>query len=1312
MNNLRDQVRPNTHNRISISLKIYALFFFCLFGVSNIFAVKFYNINSVLGISTRITNSICKDDNGFIWVTSKTGVLRIAYNDYRIYQLPYESAGVISAKLVYKKSKLYSYTNNGQIFQYNSVYNKFELKFNLLKLLNDKHLDVYNVAVDDSDGIWITTNSGLYRYQNSRLTQINEVSKKRSFISWLDDNNLIVVSTEGIEQLNINTLKTKILYRIENQNPFIVSSLFTDKDKNKIWIGTLSNGLFCYNFTTGSFTSVMSSKIPKQPILALAKISESSIMLGIDGQGMWELNANGNEILNVFKESADDPYSLHGNGVYDIFCDPGKRVWIATISGGVSFFSLASPSVNQVTHHINDGNSLVNNDVNGLVEDHKGRIWFATNNGISCWNIKTNQWKSYYNNKLEQAQVFLTINEDDKGRIWAGSYSSGVYVLDEDTGKEIAHYSRQTAQPTLISNFIFDIFKDSQGDLWIGGVNGNFGCYKTSENKFKIYSDEPIGSFAELSSDRILLGLVYGLSILNKQSGSIENLMTGFIVSDLTVKGDEIWICTNGDGLIVYNYKNGTSQKYTMQNGLPTNFLNSITFANGFFWIGTENGLCRFDPKEKSVLSYSSNLSLSGSSYNQNAVCRLKNGQIAFGTNNGAIFFMSESIAETSSSGKIYIQDITISGRSIRDISTLNLKTPVDSLKTVSLKYFQNTISIELLPLRVESGTKLSWKMNGFDKEWSMPTNNNTITYTNIPSGKYDLNIRLLDSSSGHILSERTLVINLIPPFWRTTWFVVLIFVIILGVGFLYLLYYINALKQKQTEEKVRFFTKIAHDIRTSLTLIKAPVEELNKESDLTENGRYYLNLAMEQARRLSSVVTQLMDFQKVDIGREHLSLSMVDVVKLVSKRIAILDQFAKSQKITLEFSTDKERCITAIDELKIEKIVDNLISNAVKYSFPGGKVIIELQCDDKKWIFQVKDSGIGIKKKSQRKLFKEFYRSDNAVNSKIIGSGIGLLLVKSYVLMHNGVITCNSKIKVGSTFRIEIPRRTTSVDASQLEDYSEKKQLVSEISLDAENNSISADLPVETTLKILVVDDNDDLLRFIQTTLSGDFKVFTATDGAKAWAFILKHMPDLVVSDVMMPHTDGYELCHLMKSTYETSHIPIILLTALSEKTEQMHGLGLGADDYLTKPFDMGLLAQKIKTIVRNREIVREKALKLIKHDSSETILENDLNDKFVKKILEVAKANISNTEFNKDDFASAMNVSSSLLYKKIKSLTDQSPTDFIKIVRLNYSLELLQTRRYSVTEVSEMCGFTSVGYFSTVFKKHYGKTPTEILD
>ena len=1297
---------------MTISLRIIILLLIGSLFQGHASPVKFYSINSLYGISIRVTNSICKDDNGFIWASSKTGILRLTDNDYRIYQLPYEKAGAILVTLNYEHSRLIAYTNNGQIFSYNPVYDRFDLLLDLNNTITNENFNFYTLLIDHSGNYWIALNTGLYKYQSGKLLLIDKISSEKYSIAWFDDQHLIIIKPTGIWLLDIQSQKSKCVYENKSVSQLLASSIFFDKNQSKIWIGTLSNGLFCYSFSSATLSHILPSSFPSQPILAIRENSVSTLLIGVDGQGVWELSKDGNKVLNVYKENADDPYSLRGNGVYDIYCEQGKRVWICTISGGVSFYELALPLVNQIVHHSNDPNSLVNNDVNGIIEDHDGKIWFATNNGVSCWNVASNQWKNFYCNKLEHAQVFLTLCEDDQGRIWAGSYSSGVYLLDGKTGKELAHYSRDENRLPLASNFIFDIIKDSQGDLWIGGVNGKFICYQSKEAKFRIYTEEPISSFAELSPGQILLGCSYGIKLLNKQTGDIKNFLSGYVVQDILVIGEVVWICTSGEGLLEYSFKNGSIKKYTTQDGLPSNFANSIYYADNCLWVGTESGLCRFNPNDKTVLTFSSIFPLSGISYNKCAPFRLKNGQLVWGTNNGAIFFAPQTIRETSSKGKIFFQDLTISGRSVREMPSFKLNGPVDSLKTINLKYSQNTISLELISIGMQSGSKFSWKLEGFDKEWSAPTGNRIITYTNIPSGSFNLKIKMFDNSLSNLIVERSIAIKLIPPFWRTGWFWMLVIIFISGIIFLYLLYYINRLKQEHIEEKIRFFTNTAHDIRTSLTLIKAPVEELTKEKNLTESGKYFLNLAIEQARQLTYVVTQLMDFQKVDIGKEQLLLVKRDIVKLVSNRKVMLASYSRSKNIELMFDSDRESYLTAVDESKMEKIIDNLISNAIKYSHINSQIQIALRCDDKKWVLQVKDTGIGITKKAQRQLFKEFFRGDNAINSKVVGSGIGLLLVKNYVVMHGGNISCSSQENVGSTFQVVIPFKSMSKDSVPLSipyDISLTSNPIPDVS---QLTEFDAEIQTSKEMKVLIVEDNDDLLTFMKTALSDYFKVITAVDGVIAWDFISKHIPDLVVSDIMMPNMDGYELCHILKSTYETSHIPIILLTALSEKAEQLRGLGLGADDYLTKPFDMNLLAQKIKTVTRNREVVREKALKMIKKSTNEPILENVHNDKFVKKMLEVVMANITNSEFNKEEFASAMNVSSSLLYKKIKSLTDQSPTDFIKAVRLNRALELLQTRKYSVTEVSELCGFASVGYFSTVFRKHFRKSPTEITE
>lgn len=1269
---------------------------------------KFYSINTMFGISMRETSSVCKDDNGFIWASSKTGILRITQESQRLYLLPYETANVISLRLIYQNSQLLACANNGQIFSYNPVLDRFELLINLSKVLNNKYLVANTLLVDTQGACWVATSSGLYKYASGELTLIEDIQTEVYSIAWYDRDWLIIVIPEGIWLLNINTHIGECVYRNSSVDPFSVPELYYDKEIDKLWIGTMSNGLYSYDFGTKIFSAILPSTFPKQPVLAIESNTDSTLLFGVDGQGVWELHRSGSKVLNVYKESVDDPYSLRGNGVYDIYSDKNRRIWVCTYSGGLSFFDQSTPLVTQVVHSANVENSLVNNDINSIIEDRWGKIWFATNNGISCWDVARDRWKKFYYNKQEQAQVFLSLCEDDQGRIWAGTYSSGVYVLDGITGAELGHYPQDGDDVSMVSDFIIDIFRDDEGDIWLGGVNGEFLCYLSREKKFRTYSRQPINALGQLSSGKILLGCTYGLSLLDKNTGEIEPLLIGSLIYDILTLGDDIWICTSGDGLLKYNYKSGNTEKFTTQAGLPSDFINSVIYENGYLWIGTESGLCRFDPEDNSVLTYGSVFSLSRASFNRGSHCRLRSGQLAWGTNNGAVLFNPLSIGEIPPSGKIYFNDLTVSGRSVRNMPSFGLTTPVDSITNIELEYFQNTISLELLPIGITSRANFSWKMEGFDSEWSTPSVNRTLTYTNIPSGEYSLMIRLYDSSLSQLITERSINISIVPPFWRTVWFWVLVLVVISTMTMLSFLYYINRLKQKHTEEKVRFFTNTAHDIRTSLTLIKAPIEELSRETHLSEPGQHYLHLAIEQARRLSLFVTQLMDFQKVDIGKGQLSPAMTDVVRLVSARTAMFEMFAKSKNIELRFRSDRQSYLTAIDEKKMEKVIDNLISNAVKYSYPESHVDIELKCTDNEWSLRVKDQGIGIGRKAQRRLFREFYRGENAVNSKVVGSGIGLLLVKNYVSMHGGTIRCDSQENVGSVFEMVIPYK----------DISEKEK--ADVLPVTDPETCFSDDPVlalqnagedfHKEMKVLIVEDNDDLRNFMYSALYRHFKVLLAEDGEKAWDIVSRQMPDLVVSDVMMPRMDGFELCRNIKSTYETSHIPVILLTALSEQTEQLFGLSLGADNYLTKPFHMGLLRQRIKAILRNREIVREKAFKLIKGDSSGPIVQNEHNDKFVKKMLEVVQANISNPAFDKDCFAQAMNVSPSLLYKKMKALTGLSPTDLTRIVRLNYSMELLQAGNYSVTEVSELCGFTSLGYFSTVFRKHFGKSPTEI--
>ncbi|WP_297098607.1 response regulator [uncultured Draconibacterium sp.] len=1300
----------------------YILFvLFCFIGANSVlFAqnrnnVHFYNLNDEYDISLRETNKVCGNDNGFIWISSKMGIIRYTQDDIRIYQLPYETTDIVNVKLTYSENGLYAFTNSSQIYKYNEIKDRFEFLVNLSQKLRNPYLSVSSLLVDQEGRLWISTTAGMFYFSEEEGQKATSVTNGIRAMTWLDDETIIFSATDRIGIYNTTDMSAGTYFEYPEDEVFSVSFLSTKIIPNEIWIGTIGDGV--YVLRDGDEKQLIHiPDIANQPVLAIENYTGSSVLIGIDGQGVWEIDKYTHQILDVMKEDADNPESLKGNGVYDIYRDKNNRIWVCTYSGGASYFDMANPVYSQIRHITNNTNSLINDDVNDVLEDSRGNLWFATNNGISFQNVSTRQWKSFYHNNEDDAQVFLTLEEDSRGRIWAGTYSSGVYVLDEKTGRELKHLSQKTTNGQFAGDYVFDFMEDRDGFLWIGGVRGDLIRYDLRRDEYTSFPIVTAGKLVDYEEYKLLICNTNGLVLFDKNTGETENIVEGNIINDIFLKNNEAWLCTVGSGVIHYDFVTGETESYTVDEGLPSNFISSIEYFNGYLWIATEQGLCRMDEKDKSVLTFNSFPGISNVSYNLRASQIIDDGRLMWGTNNGVVIVDPKEIEPVEGKGSIFLQELSISGRSIRDLDSTMLDSPLNELEKLSLKYTQNTITLEMLPIEVVSpGAKFSWKMNGLDEDWTNPSNNRILSYSNIPSGDYTLQIKMFDSSNTRLLAERSIELNVIPPFWAAWWFQLLVITFVVGLLFFLLLYYIHNLKKIHSEEKIRFFANTAHDIRTSLTLIKGPVEELNKESGLSGKGHHYLHLATEQTQRLLNVVTQLMDFQKSDIGKERLSLQMVDLVKIIENRVMMFESYAGNKDIALRFSANLSEFITAIDETLIDKVVDNLISNAIKYSKPNTEVTVRLNCSESRWMLEVQDHGIGISKKAQRQLFKEYYRAENVVNSKIVGSGIGLLLVKNYVTLHGGKINCISQLNEGSLFQVIIPVKSVDVSSVEKNEPAVENAIpvesARELSPAAMNEEDDEQEQVTLKMKVIIVEDNEYLREFLKTAMEPQFQVYLAEDGVQAWDIIQKQTPDLVVSDIMMPNMDGFELCRKIKSTYETSHLPIILLTALAGKAEQLQGLGLGADDYLTKPFDVSILQQRIRSLINNREIIREKALKLIRRGEESAIVENQLNDKFLKSMIEVVHENMANAQFSKNDFASAMNVSPSLLYKKIKSLTDQSPTDFIKAVRLNHALELLQTKELSITEVSEQCGFASVGYFSTVFRKHFGKSPTQMM-
>ena len=1299
-----NKLSPLFTEKLSGALRLIAGLHVCMVAAIMIAAIfpadasvmrepEFKSVTGVSGIPMYGITSLAQDDDGFIWAASRTGVMRATPSDCRLYDLPVATSDVMQVKLAYRGGVLLLSTQNGQIFRYNRVADRFEMWLNLSGQLGSGEW-VTNLAIGPGGRAWISTSKGVYVASEEGLVLIRSGKSGYAYAVPMGDGSFFCVIDSGFYKVEGSTLKTA---RLDGGFGEYISAAAYDPFGRRIFIGTYQGRLLEYDLSSRQI-SESGKGLPRGLIVRNILIPDDrSLYIGVEGFGIVLTDRDGKTVRHVMKEDIDNPGSLRGNSVYALLFDACKRLWTSTTSGGLQYAETELSAIEHVSHVINDPRSLCNNEVNDIMTDRDGRLWLATNDGAGVRDNESGEWTTFLGGR--QLSV-LSLASDMDGRVYVSTYGEGVYVIDGESGKTLRHFTKEHGDIFGPGSFVFSSFRDSDGDIWFGGVKGDVVCYHVSDGTFEAYGPSPVFCFSELSPGRILTGGGGGLTCIDKRGGSSETLLPGNVIHNITLSGDTVWVCTSGNGVIGINADTGEETRLTTKEGLHSNFTRSMLRSGDRLWISTDKGMSCYDLAKGEMLLLPGRDILSRSVFNNDASSMLPDGRLAFGTNNGVIIFHPDSVAELKTKGRIYFSDIRVSGRSIRENHASPLSVPIDSLAELRLDYPYNSFTLSVLPLGdVSQMAGYSWKLVGQDREWSEISPLSYINYVNLKPGDYILMVRMYD---GGMLSEREFGITVTPPFWQTLWFRLSVVILVAIILILSVRHYLWRMHRKYTSEKIRFFTRMAHDLRTSLMLMKAPVDELRKEENLSEWGGRCLGMAAEQAERLNDTVTRLLDFEKLDIGAGQPEFVKTDIAALFKRRGEIYESYAASKNIRFEMVSAPEEYFTDVDRKMMERVIDNLLSNAVKYSNPGGSVSVEFSGSDKEWRLKVEDNGIGISKSDRRKLFREFYRGENAVNSQAIGSGIGLLMVKRYVRLHKGDVVVESAPGKGTVFQLTVPRRCR------------RQENVSQEISHGDGGAVTAPvndlLPENNDMEILIVEDNVMLREFMVRALQTRFNVYAAGDGEEALRTVRERQPDLVLTDVMMPGIDGFELCRRIKTDPSTSHIPVIMLTSLSDKSDQIHGLGVGADNYLVKPFDMDLLAGRIISLILNRRNVMRKALEVSESGDDSAIVENHINDEFLKKALKCVKDNISNESFGKGDFASAMAISQSLLYKKIKALTGLSVVEFIRSIRLSHAMELLRHGGYNVTEVSEMCGFSTPAYFSRVFKDHFGKNPSDI--
>ena len=1082
-----------------------------------------------------------------------------------------------------------------------------------------------------------------------------------------------------------------------------IHSTFSDKQGN-LWICTHSKGLEKVTFRSVQFSMLTpeehSYESLSNEVRALCEDKHKNIWVGLKDGRLRVYDAN-HKYLGFLTETGN--VSLSGvpmkGTVYDITQDSKGVLWIATKGDGLVRAESVAPNglsykLSRYRYDEDDMYSLSNDNVYCVYEDHNGRIWVATfANGIN-----------YISKDKAGNTIFVNHRNNLKG-----------YPID------LCYKTRF-------------ITSDNNGHLWVGTTAG---AVAFDEN-FKTPEEIQFHHFSRNPND----------------AKSLSNNDVHWIIA---TKKKELYLATFGGGLnkllSIDKNGNGVFKSYSVLDGLPSDVLLSIREdQKQNLWMSTENGISKFIPGEERFENYDDRSITFRVRFSEAASAVTSKGKMLFGASNGIFMFDPDSINKSRFVPPIVLSKLVIANQDIVPGEGSVLKVGLDDTKELVLSHKENIFAIQYAALDYTNPQNIQYAyiLEGFEHQWTYADRLRNATYTNLPKGHYTFKVRSTNSDGVWVDNTRFLDIVVLPSFWETplAYFLYVLFILLVIFVAVYILFTIYRLKhevsveQQVSDIKLRFFTNISHELRTPLTLIAGPVEYVLKNSKLPEDAREQLVVVERNTNRMLHLVNQILDFRKIQNKKMKMQVQRVNVVAFVRKVMDNFESLAEEHNIDFLFETEKDELYLWVDEDKLEKIVFNLLSNAFKYT-PGGKLIrVFIHEDEGTVSVGVQDQGIGIAENKKKSLFVRF---ENLVDKNLFNqasTGIGLSLVKELVEMHKAVISVDSKLGEGSCFKVDFLKGKEHYDDTVefiLEDSATSSSMTipapvmdataSVIPIVNPDEDIQDEESEEASNKevMLLVEDNQELRVFLRTIFSSTYRVVEAADGMEGWSKALKFVPDIIISDVMMPEKDGIEMTKELRADMTTSHIPIVLLTAKTSIESKLEGLEYGADDYITKPFSATYLKARVENLLSQRRklqsLYRDNLMNNT-HVSSlstseeaateeEKLPDMSPNDrKFMDKLVELMEANMDNGDLVVDDLVREVAVSRSVFFKKLKTLTGLAPIEFIKEMRINRAAQLIETGEFNMTQISYMVGINDPRYFSKCFKSKLGMTPTEYRD
>lgn len=1281
--------------------------------------IAFSHLSIEDGLSQNSVLSMAQDSIGYMWFVTQDGLNRYDGRSFKTYNKQFEDItrpkfSRLGKIYIDNQNKLWIITNSGKLELYQPKTDSF--------LSIKKFKDVSTIFQDKYYNTYIGTyGNGLFKIDKvtkdtTQLFKPKDLNRITYDFYQLDDD--IIIATSG----TILKLKQNNQYQslIKNGNNDIHYSTIEQTQDRTLWFGSYGYGIYYLKSDDNKVHTLEKTKnfnIPNDlNIEDLLVDAKNRLWIASYGNGAYLLDFSNNKLTN-FQENKTDPFAIHYNDMLSLYKDNTGIIWLGSDGAGASYYDQHLIKFNVLTNKQMPKN--VNIDVvRSICTDNEDNLWIGTSGkGLTFINNKKNIYKTVSTNNSDLAS----------NRIISLCYSgNALWIGHQGYGLNIKEQSGEYKYFPAISNYtIWRIYSQTPNRSWLCTENKGLILFDKSEGIIEVYNTgnsalttNNIKTIAQGNSDILWLGTEnHGVFKLNQKTKIISKLESiNEPLKSLLYKDNILWVGTYGKGLLKYNTKTKKLINYTTKHGLPNNVIYGILSDNNNLWLSSNIGLTRFklthDTEEPIIENYDNYDGLQALEFNTGAYYKATNGVLYFGGLDGVNWFNPSQISLNMVKPKTIISKLEIFSKD----------EPL--IQNSTYKYNQNTVTFTFSSLHFSQPERnlFKYKLENHDNQWQESGNINTAHYTNLPPNDY--NFKVISSNYDGLWNETPEIYSftILKPWYLTIW-ANLIYGLLLLFSILFIYKYLKwrwymkmqlSFEHEETERlkkldkfKTKLYTNISHEFRTPLTLISGPIEKQLSRAKLSEEDKEELTLVKQNANRLLNLVNQMLDLSKIESGNLKLKVSEGNLSMLL-KQLALAFQY-KARDKQIKFSYQIETIESAwFDKDVIEKTVSNLLSNAIKYAPKNGIVTFDAVSQEGQLIITVINNGTILSNTDLPKLFQRFYQA----NKKNDGAGIGLSLVKELAILSHGNIMAHIMNEDDIQFTITLPIERSYYNQTEIihKKHNSIEQIVELNETDSLSEiegsaAIKKDLPV-----LLIVEDDSDIRQFIRSNFKLQYKILEATNGKQGITIAIKDIPDIIISDIMMPIADGIELCNTLKHDQRTSHIPIILLTAKVGEKNEIAGLKTGADDYITKPFTIEKLRIRIEKLIQLRQQLQERYSQSFKFQSREIEI-SSIEHQFLVRLQDVLETHITEPDFNAETFSKKMLMNRMQLHRKLKALTKLTTSEFLRSHRLKLAMELLEKSDATVSEIAYQVGFNTPSYFIKSFKKVYGCTPNEYI-